>query len=188
MEYVSEKMYQTTDDLSDGFLKGEYDSCQFNHCDFKELNISEYRFLDCTFMGCDLSNIHIHKCSFQNVKFVNCKLMGLHFDTLESLNLSMHFENCVLSHSIFHKMQLNRCSFKDCKLHQVDFEEAQLKKVDLLNCDLLGANFIKTNLAQADLTDSINFSIDPELNRIQGASFSIPEVFNLLNKYQLKIK
>jgi uncharacterized protein YjbI with pentapeptide repeats len=55
------------------------------------------------------------------------------------------------------------------------------------NCDFRGAIFDHTNIEKADLRTSYNYSIDPEINRIKKAKFSILGVSGLLNKYDIEI-
>ena len=69
----------------------------------------------------------------------------------------------------------------------MDFTEADLNNASFDNCDLIGAKFEKTNLEKADLSTSFNYSIDPELNRIKKAKFSIDGIAGLLDKYDIEI-
>ena len=84
-------------------------------------------------------------------------------------------------------MKLTRCTFTNSQLHEVDLAEADLSKVVLTKCDLLNANFDHTMLAGADLRDSLHYSIDPEINTVKGARFSMPAAVGLLDKFQVKI-
>ena len=58
----------------------------------------------------------------------------------------------------------------------------------LKQCNLLNATFDNTNLEGADLTQSTNYAIDPERNKIKGAKFSLPEIVGLLTKYGIQIE
>ncbi|WP_435357676.1 pentapeptide repeat-containing protein [Emticicia sp. SJ17W-69] len=77
--------------------------------------------------------------------------------------------------------------FKNCKLHEADFNETDLTAAIFENCDLAGAIFEKTILEKADFRTAFNFSIDPELNRIKKAKFSLTSIKGLLDKYNLEI-
>lgn len=78
--------------------------------------------------------------------------------------------------------------FINCNLKEADFTETDLTGSLLIDCDLLGAIFEKTILEKADLRTSFNFSIDPELNRIKKAKFSLTTVRGLLDKYNIDIE
>jgi uncharacterized protein YjbI with pentapeptide repeats len=67
----------------------------------------------------------------------------------------------------------------------VDFTGADLSGAIFTDCDLAKSVFMNTNLEQADLRSAINFSIDPESNRIKKARFSMTGLIGLLRKYEI---
>ena len=85
-------------------------------------------------------------------------------------------------------MKLKKARFKNSNLSEVDFTEADLTNSLFDNCDLSGARFEKTILEKADLRTSRNYSIDPELNKIKKAKFSIQSIAGLLDKYDIEIE
>ena len=70
----------------------------------------------------------------------------------------------------------------------MDFTECDLAASVFDNCDLKLAAFENTILEKADLRSSYNYSINPELNKIKKAKFSLPAVVGLLDKYDIEIK
>ena len=54
-------------------------------------------------------------------------------------------------------------------------------------CNFKDAKFENTILEKADFRTSYNYSIDPDVNRIRKAKFSLPAVVGLLNKYDIEI-
>ena len=68
-----------------------------------------------------------------------------------------------------------------------DFSEADLTGAQFIECDFRGAMFDQTNLEKADFRTSINYSIDPESNRIRKAKFSKDGAIGLLAKYDIII-
>lgn len=48
--------------------------------------------------------------------------------------------------------------------------------------------FSRTILKEADFLTASNYIIDPELNNIRKAKFSLSSVAGLLNKYDIKIE
>ena len=101
--------------------------------------------------------------------------------------LSFSFDYCELRLSSFYKLKIPRTIFKNCGLQEVDFVEADLSNSAFESCDLTGAIFESTNLEKADLRSSVHYSINPEINKIKKAKFSLPAVIGLLDKYQIEI-
>jgi hypothetical protein len=56
------------------------------------------------------------------------------------------------------------------------------------NCNLERATFDQTILEKSDLRTSYNYSLDPEINRIKKAKFSILSIAGLLDKYDIEIE
>jgi uncharacterized protein YjbI with pentapeptide repeats len=73
-------------------------------------------------------------------------------------------------------------------LHEVDFTEADLSGVVFVNCDLAGVIFENTNLEKCDFRSAFNYTLDPEVNRIKKAKFSLSGIKGLLEKYQIDIE
>ena len=164
-----------------------YEDCVFSDCNLSEQHLSGFNFVECTFENCDLSNAQLGNTAFREVTFKNCKMLGLHFEHCNNLMFSVHFISCQLDFSSFYQLNLRNSGFKDCRMQEVDLGEANLSGVTINNCDLTGALFDNTNLEKADLRQSFNFSIDPEINRIQKAKFSSSALAGLLRKYNLDI-
>ena len=78
--------------------------------------------------------------------------------------------------------------FKNCQLKEVDFTESDFSDATFDNCDLNGAVFNLSILERADFETSINYTINPESNRIKKAKFSLSGLPGLLNKYGIVIK
>ncbi|HSI76092.1 MAG TPA: pentapeptide repeat-containing protein [Lunatimonas sp.] len=169
------------------FPLGEYENCKFISCDFSDVDISSCVFLCCEFVGCNLSMVKIAKASFQEVTFSDCKMLGMRWDSCNPFGLSLGFSNCILSHTSFYKLKIKNTHFVSCQLQEVDFTDAELNSASFDCCDLKGAVFSGTNLERADFRTALNFSIDPEGNRIRKAKFSLSGLEGLLGKYGLEI-
>ncbi|MDO9037589.1 MAG: pentapeptide repeat-containing protein, partial [Lutibacter sp.] len=98
------------------------------------------------------------------------------------------FEDCHLNIISFYKLKLKNTKFNKCKLQEVDFTETDLSNASFNNCDLIGSIFNATILEKADFRTSYNYSIDPEINRIKKARFSLQGIVGLLGKYQIEIE
>jgi uncharacterized protein YjbI with pentapeptide repeats len=114
-------------------------------------------------------------------------MLGMHFDDCNQIGLTLNFENCNLSNSIFYKTKLKKTAFRNSKLHEADFTECNLSSSVFENCDLSGATFANTIIEKADLSTSFNYSIDPERNMIKKAKFSLSGIAGLLDRYDIEI-
>ncbi len=186
--YTVDKTFEKTDFTQTPQAAGDYENCRFVHCNFPNADLSKVHFTDCEFSFCNLGMAKLAKTAFHNIRFIDCKLLGLHFQDCDTFLLSFHFENCDLKLASFYELQLTKTNFKNCKLHEVDFAEANLSHSVFENCDFTGAIFENTNLEKCDFTTSYNYSINPELNKIRKAKFSLPAVIGLLHKYDIEIK
>jgi uncharacterized protein YjbI with pentapeptide repeats len=115
-------------------------------------------------------------------------MLGLRFDTCNEFGLSFSFDSCQLNHSSFYKTKIKKTIFKNSQLQEVDFAACGLTSAVFENCDLSGAVFENTDIEKADFRTSYNYSIDPEINRITKARFSILGVSGLLEKYNIIIE
>jgi uncharacterized protein YjbI with pentapeptide repeats len=73
-------------------------------------------------------------------------------------------------------------------VREADFSSADLTASGFLNCDLSRSVFHQSILEKVDFRSANNYSVDPELNRIKKAKFSLPGVSGLLDKYQIIIE
>lgn len=179
--YILDQNFENTDFSQ--IEKGEYENCIFRNCNFEYADLSGFSFNDCG----NLSMAKLVSTAFRNVIFKECKMFGLHFDDCNEFGLSFKFDGCSLNNSIFYKTSIKKTSFKNSKLIEVDFAECDLSNAIFNNCDFSGSVFDNTNLEKADFRTSVNYSIDPFLNRLKKAKFSLSEVYGLLHKFDIEI-
>lgn len=184
---MDDVVYEGRDFNEDKLESGEHENCTFKNCIFNKVDLSGLIFSNCAFIGCDFSNAQIANTGFRETDFKQCKLMGLRFDRCNTLLLSFTFKDCILSFSSFFKLKIKGTKFIGCKLHEVDFTETDLADAQFLDCDLERATFDRTILVGADLRSAINFTIDPDLNRIKKAKFSEHGALSLLTKYGIEL-
>ena len=84
-------------------------------------------------------------------------------------------------------MKIRKTLFKNCQLHEVEFGESDLSGSMFDNCDLQNAIFENSILNKADLRTSFNYSINPEVNRLKKAKFSLSGLPGLLDQYELEV-
>ena len=182
--YFQDKTYDKCEQLT----IGEYENCIFKNCHLAEQKLKDYKFIDCTFLSCNLSLADIGKTIFNNAKFQDCKMLGLRFDTCNKFGLALTFDSCILNHSSFYNTKLKKTIFKNSQLQEIDFTEADLSEAIFESCDLLDTNFDHTILEKADFSTAYNYTLDPEVNRIKKAKFSIHGIAGLLAKYDIQIE
>ena len=83
---------------------------------------------------------------------------------------------------------MKKTVFSGCSLKEVDFEETDLTMVNFEQCDLMGAHFIRTILEKTDFRTAINYTLDPEMNKMKNARFSYLGISGLLAKYDIDIE
>jgi fluoroquinolone resistance protein len=168
--------------------KGEYEGCIFKNWDFSNQSLGEFRFIECEFVDCNLSVVNVNKTEFQTIKFTRCKILGMHFENCSQFGLSFSFEHCQLDHSSFYKTKIKKTVFKESSLRECDFSECDLTDARFDKCDFTDATFDNTILEKADFRTSLNYSIDPERNKIKKAKFALSGVRGLLDKYDIDIE
>ena len=172
-----------------GLMPGDYENCRFTGLDFSGQSLGGMHFIDCRFTDCDLSNtLPDAETSFRDVLFEGCKLQGIVFADCNHFLFSVAFKQCILRYCSFHHMKLRKIRFVRADLQEADFTGSDLSESVFEHCDLKNAHFEHTNLEKADLRTSIHYSIDPELNKLRKARFSLPAVIGLLDKYEIDIE
>ncbi len=69
-----------------------------------------------------------------------------------------------------------------------DLTACDLSQAVFDGCDLADAVFEDTVLEKADLRTAFNYSIDPAMNRVKKAKFSLMGVRGLLRKYDIEVE
>jgi len=185
---ITDKTFEKTDFSATGIAAGDYENCAFNNCIITNVDLSAITFSECTFNGCDLSLVKLNKTALRDVRFKDCKLLGLRFESCSDFLFCIHFEGCNLNLSTFFKKSLKKTCFINCSLKETDFTESDLSSAIFDQCDLTRAIFVHANLEKADFRSSVNFSIDPELNRMKKARFSLAGIVGLLDKYGIVVE
>lgn len=183
-----DKVFEKQDFTKNRLLQGDYEYCTFLNCNFSDSFLNGIRFLECEFIDCNLSSANIASTSFQDAKFTGCKMLGLHFETVNPFGFSIQMENCQLDHASFYQVVLKNSRIINSKLQNVDFTESDLTASCFDHCDLKNAVFENTNLEKVDFRNAINYTIQPERNRVKGTKFSLDGVAGLLSSYQIVIE
>lgn len=169
-----------------------FENCQFESSKFNAAEFLNCKFIDCEFKNCDLSSVKVVNSTFNEVVFEDSKLIGINWTQAKwpqvSLMSPIKFYKCNLSHSSFYELSLKEIVIEECKANDVDFRFGDFAYASFIMSDFLGSHFVKTKLNHADFTEAMNYNINPVENDISKAIFSIPEVVNLLDCFDIKIK
>lgn len=166
----------------------EFYRCSFAGCDFSNAILTGGKFLDCSFTNCNLSMTKLAQCQMNGVDFKGCKLLGVNFSECVSLLFAVKFEDCMLDYASFARKKMAKTLFVNSSLRNVDFSETDLSKAKFDRVNMAGAVFYHTTLKEADFLTAVNYSIDPEMNTLRKAKFSLQEVAGLLRKYEIVIE
>jgi uncharacterized protein YjbI with pentapeptide repeats len=188
MEIFENLNLQNIDYTIENLAKGEYEACTFINCNFANVDLSYFVFIDCIFDGCNMSLTKVHQVLFREVRFISSKMIGLQFGTANEFGLSISIDTCTLSNASFYKTKLKETIFKNSKMNDVDFSDADLSGAVFENCDLFNAIFDNTNLVKADFRTSVNYSIDADRNKINKSKHATAQLGGLLEKYKLEIE
>ena len=175
-------------DFTDVNLQGfSFDKVIFKQCKFINTNWGNATFSDCHFFECNISLVSLNNCQFNNVVFDQCKLIGLDFFKCQKIILSPQFTNSILHTCDFKQLSLKKILFTGSILKNVLFTATDLSEADFSHADLVGTVFEKCILIKADFRSAKNYSIDPRINTIKKARFSMPEVLKLLAYFDIDI-
>lgn len=165
-----------------------YEGCSFDCCDFSDGVFSFCKFIDCVFANCNLSNVKLTDCLMNEISFNNCKLLGINFSDCNDSLFTVKFNGCQLDYCSFAKKKMMKTTLINSSVKNVDFSECDLTKSSFSNSDLMNSVFDKTILKEVDFVTASNYIIDPELNNIRKAKFSLNGIAGLLNKYDIYIE
>ena len=164
----------------------EFESTHFRSETWIGSDFRNAKLLDCNFAQCTLSSVKVDGAVLQ-AHFDNCKLEGINFFTAKRSLIQLSFADSLIRYCSFAELKLTRIKFIRCTMMNVDFADADLTSADFTGSTFEDCTFRNTNLSKANFTDARGYSIDPTLNRIAKAKFSVPEVLALLAPFGIEI-
>ena len=186
--YLATNDYFENDELrsiavgKEQLVEKEFYKCEFENCTFIESNVSKCVFEDCIFVRCDLTMAKPQHTAYRGVVFRDCKLMGINWSEC-SPGLDVAFEHCVLSFSSFVGLSLPKTRFIDCTAKEVSFIETDLKQADFRGTNLAGSRFFHVDLTKADLSEAVDYYVQPMENTITKARFSVQAAVALAESF-----
>ena len=179
---VEDQTLTVSDIGTTGLLASEYSRCTFDKLDLKNANLNGKVFVDCIFRACDMSLAQLGRTSFRAVRFERCKLLGLRFDGCHAFLLSFSFEGCILDLASFQGLRLKGTNFNRSRMRETDLSNSDFTNSSFAGCDLGAAVFDGTTLEGADLRGALHYSIDPTINKVRKARFSLDGLAGLLDR------
>lgn len=182
-----DKTFEKLNFTSQEIRNREFLRCKFKSCDFSSSNFNHNQFIDCEFVACNMAMLKLVGTTLSNVTFRDCKLLGVNFAESEDFLFSVHFVGGLLDFANFSSKKLPKTQFLNVSMKSVDFTRAKLQGSIFESCNLEGAVFNKTDLKDTDFYTAFGYIIDPELNNITKARFSLYGLAGLLTKYGIRI-
>lgn len=108
LKFFEGREYRDESFVEKALPPGVYEECSFLFCDFSGSDLGKVRLIECSFTGCNLSNASLKETIFREVEFNDCKMLGLFFSDCDPTGLSFSFDRCILNHSSFCRIMLER--------------------------------------------------------------------------------
>ncbi len=136
---------------------------------------------------------------FTNTRFEDSKIIGVNWakaswgkassgkSEIHQLLRSIDFFNCVINYASFTGLNLIGIELRKCIARDVDFSDANLTRTNCSFTDFANSQFRHTDLTEADFTGALNYFIQPHLNTLTKARFSLPEALSLLYNLDIEI-
>lgn len=189
-EYFS-KIFIGLDAVGESFSEIVFEGCEFQQCSLSDVNFYKCKFVDCSFTASNLSNMTINYSKFFDVSFSQCKLVGIDWTKADWPSFNSYsplsFTECIINDSSFFGLSLSDMLLEYCKAHDVDFRNGNFTKAKFCFTDFTHSLFLKTNLREADFSESENYDIDIYNNDIKSARFSRHEAIRLLNSVDIEL-
>jgi uncharacterized protein YjbI with pentapeptide repeats len=161
----------------------------FDSCDFSGSSFENCNFENCLFIGCNLSVVKLNASRLLDTKFKTCKLTGIDWSVVNKIiGITLHCEDCDLSYCMFANLDLTTSKFLTCKITESEFSGCVLKRVEFCGSDLLNTRIAKNNLTEADFSEAKNYFFDLSDNTCKKATFTSPEVLNLLLPFGIVVR
>lgn len=188
---INDQVYNKLQLKNEHIDSSEFVNCIFNGCSLVESEFIKCRFVNCMFRDCDLSLVKFPESVFTSICFEDSKIIGVNWTqadwTAVVLGKPLHFSKSTLNHSTFIGLNLKGMQVLNCNAVNVDFREADLTGADFSGSDLTESLFLHTKLREANLAQARNYSINPGLNDLQAAKFSMPEAISLLYNMDIEL-
>ncbi len=190
--YYANRVFEGMRCYGEIFEDYKFEECTFVNCVFEECALMRTSFLNCVFDRCKITSLKTGKYSkLQFCQFTDCKLVGIQWNELMSAGRFAapisQFQNCYMKYNTFTEMNFKKFVFTGNEIADSMFADCQLNESKFKNCHLERTEFFRCDMQKADFRDATGYQVDIMTCQLKGASFSFPEVVNLLGSLQIKI-
>jgi uncharacterized protein YjbI with pentapeptide repeats len=186
MEFYDQVFDQITN-VIDQWADQSFEQCIFRKLDLTRTEFIGTNFINCRFESCNLTSVILKNTKLYDVSFVNCQLPHVDFSVCNPFGFHVNFQECGLDYTVFLNRKLKKARFTDCSLKEAHFLKCELTGTVFKQCNLELARFEDNDLTGADFSSSYNLELDPDLNKLKKARFSLHNLPGLLAKYNLVI-
>lgn len=169
----------------------EWVDCTFSNCLWTACDFYKVRFVDCKFLDCQMDQCSFTASEMQHASFSRCTLLGINWEELKpSGRLAtpiLTMESCQIKYNQFVKMPLDQVKFTESTMVQCMFADCSLKNGSFSGANLRGTEFFQCDLRKCNFQQATAYIIDVMSCQLKDAKFSMPEVLNLLDVFELKI-
>lgn len=128
----------------------DFKNCIFEKCKIVGLKFEKSSFINVEFNSCDFSGSLFSSCLIRNADFLQCKGAGSQFT--DSIIDNTYIENSRFNLSTFFTTSFKKTSFLDTDFQQSQFSECKLSLFTCRETSFIQAEFLRTSLANVDLT------------------------------------
>jgi len=168
MKRIEEHTYEKQQFIGEDFRASAFLSVTFKNCMFSECKVEGMRLQDVVFEGCKIVGVGFHLCD-QNPFFT--------FKAKDTIFMGCNFAGCKMKGFKAIDCRFEGCHFSETNLEEAVFTGSIFRESPMHHCDL----------RKADFQGVEGYSIDPRVNKIQKAKFSLPEAVTLLQCFDIKI-
>ena len=183
MDIKAGKSYEKQD------LSGtELEEATVENCNFTVTNLNESSFAQVDFQNCRFLNTKFIGSSFVEVNFQGCLFIGINFSKISTTLVSFGFKQCKFDNCILADIDIRGTQFQESEFVECDFQRAVLLKCSFEASHFSTVSFRSCDLQKADFTDATGYRIDPTINKVRNAKFSMPAVVGLLEGLEVVIQ
>lgn len=133
-----------------------------------------------------LRTLHLQPVGLSTLSLHVVPLLRLRTEQRQGTGLAL--SRCPLRVNEAPGLNLRGATLEACSAKEADFAEADLRDALCPRTDFAGAKFHGTNMERADMREALNYVIDPRVNKVKGARFSLPEAVALLRGLDIVVE
>lgn len=189
--YYEEELLENKTFSSEILQDIEFVECSFVNCDFSHAQLDRVSFTNCDFKKCHFDSPQFSYCELRDGVFFHCSFIGIQWEELKPsgrlATILTKMENCTLKYNNFVNIPLDKVSFTESTIIETMFADCSLKSSSFQKANLSNTEFFQCDLRKSNFQQAVSYTIDVKTCQLKDAKFSMPEVLNLLDTFQIKI-